>query len=1244
VLIALIAVLTIGAVFFLSTQASVDLAVRELIARSEGRLEVEDATGSMVDTVRVKRLAWRGPGATATATDVVLAWSPRALWSHQLVVREFGTQKLTFDLQPSDTPTRLPPTLTLPLEVSIDRVEVAQLDWNVGKNHGTIRGLEFAYAGGAVEHRVTKLSLVSQFGTVTGDAMIAANEPYAIRGDLQYKGADTFKNVDASAHVDGTLAELTIDSNGRAGDARFTSHASLTPLAPMLVREIAIDASEVDLAAWNGKLPRTRLALNVRAQPTGGGVAGIVTAENSLAGTLDAGRVPLHALSSHFEWFEGTLTLNTIAAELHGGGRATGDASIPVPASRLGGKWSLALRDIDLHHVYASLNATRLSGAVNANLDATKPKISGDIADRNIAGGVALAFAALVDGEVIEFEHFRARAGPGELEGRGRVSFTGERAFRIDAAARQFNPARLGNFPTGNLIGTIAATGTLAPKWRVDGSAVVSPGSRLSGVALSGTARGTVTSDAIRDAAIDMRIGSATLVASGSTGHADDRIKLSLDAPRLADLAPFAPAQVPQPLAGALHIKADVRGLLPQAGIDAEVKGDALKIGSAFAARSLTARVAVATGRTATGSADLASRTIAIDADAAQLVVATRTFETVRASVNGTLAQHAATVAFKDEDLDASLTAHGGFNDIRQRSVADLAWSGSIDTLENRGPWPMRLLSPASVALSHGQLRIGEARIGIADGNVHIVDFSWNDGRITTHGEFAGVPVASAARLAGVSLPVRSTLKMGGEWSLAAAPRLNGTVKLRREDGDVWLRGDGTGAKDLAAGINALEFAARIANDTVDATAMLRSARGGRADAKGSIGLPANAPAGHIAGNAPFTLTADAELPTLQLVQPWMGTVAAIDGRARVNIIGRGTVDRPLLTGTVSAEDLRIDAPRYGLHFRDGRLAAHLAENHIVLDDLLLKAGAGSFRASGTLASALETKIAPATRLTWHAEDFRLFNRPDLRLVVDGEGTITTERSKLVLTGKLKADEGRIVYVSDANAALGDDVVVKGWTRPVQPTLRSADLPLQIDLALDLGDKLTFSGEGLETGLRGVVSVATAPASGFTAKGSIRAVNGTYYAFGQKLTIDRGQLIFDGPLDNPGLDIVAMRKNQAVEAGVAVTGTVKVPIIALTSNPPVPDGEKLSWLVTGQGTRPYIRRRYGGDSGGFGRAARQECETDQHHDRAEHRSRRYFHQEHRRGAHASQHARHAGRDRPGRRGRQASFGQADAGV
>ncbi len=118
---------------------------------------------------------------------------------------------------------------------------------------------------------------------------------------------------------------------------------------------------------------------------------------------------------------------------------------------------------------------------------------------------------------------------------------------------------------------------------------------------------------------------------------------------------------------------------------------------------------------------------------------------------------------------------------------------------------------------------------------------------------------------------------------------------------------------------------------------------------------------------------------------------------------------------------------------------------------------------------------------------------------------------------------------------------------------------------MTLGRDFTFSGEGLETRLAGRVRVTTTPAGTLAARGTIRAVAGTYYVFGQRLDIDRGRLIFDGPADNPALDVVALRKNLAVEAGVEVSGTVRVPRVRLVSNPPVPDGEKLSWLLTGQG-------------------------------------------------------------------------------
>jgi hypothetical protein len=72
--------------------------------------------------------------------------------------------------------------------------------------------------------------------------------------------------------------------------------------------------------------------------------------------------------------------------------------------------------------------------------------------------------------------------------------------------------------------------------------------------------------------------------------------------------------------------------------------------------------------------------------------------------------------------------------------------------------------------------------------------------------------------------------------------------------------------------------------------------------------------------------------------------------------------------------------------------------------------------------------------------------------------------------------------------------------------------------------------------------------------------------YGQQLDIERGNLHFRGLLDNPALDVRAMRRGPAVEAGVEIGGNAKKPVVRLVSEPEVPDAEKLSWLVLGHGS------------------------------------------------------------------------------
>jgi translocation and assembly module TamB len=128
---------------------------------------------------------------------------------------------------------------------------------------------------------------------------------------------------------------------------------------------------------------------------------------------------------------------------------------------------------------------------------------------------------------------------------------------------------------------------------------------------------------------------------------------------------------------------------------------------------------------------------------------------------------------------------------------------------------------------------------------------------------------------------------------------------------------------------------------------------------------------------------------------------------------------------------------------------------------------------------------------------------------------------------------------------------------------------LAINLGLDLGQQLRLKGRGLDTRLAGQVRLTT-PNSRTHVQGTLQAIDGTYAAYGQRLQIERGSIAFTGSLDNPRLDIQAMRPQSPtaaasdVRVGVLINGTAQDPRVRLYSEPAMTETEKLSWLVLGR--------------------------------------------------------------------------------
>jgi translocation and assembly module TamB len=84
-------------------------------------------------------------------------------------------------------------------------------------------------------------------------------------------------------------------------------------------------------------------------------------------------------------------------------------------------------------------------------------------------------------------------------------------------------------------------------------------------------------------------------------------------------------------------------------------------------------------------------------------------------------------------------------------------------------------------------------------------------------------------------------------------------------------------------------------------------------------------------------------------------------------------------------------------------------------------------------------------------------------------------------------------------------------------------------------------------------------------QGNVDMVKASYKRFGQDLTVRKGRFLFNGPADNPWLDVEAIRlsKSKKVTAILALTGSLKNPQTHISAEPSLPESEALAYLVTG---------------------------------------------------------------------------------
>ena len=741
----------------------------------------------------------------------------------------------------------------------------------------------------------------------------------------------------------------------------------------------------------------------------------------------------------------------------------------------------LVAAGVDLRSIHSRLRQTALSGPLQVRIDGEQQWARGSLTQE----GIGLTAEVVRVGDTLELRELGALAEGGAVNGTGKIRLTDALAFDAQLSVKQFNPAALGDYPAGSLSGTLSAAGTLEPR-RIELAWNLADSTLYERVFQSkGTARLVGTRVAQADA--DLRLGANRLSARGAYGRPGDELAFTLEAPRLEELAP---------LAGSVRARGTVSGSLdnPRFALTAEAEG--LTIGKERISRA-TARL----------SGSLTAHDLELRASAPEL------------------------------ELEIETRLRGGWS-------AQRGWSGQVLSLRNAGEHAFELTAPAPLRLAPGRVEVGRLEAKVGEGRLVVRDAAWSPGRLSTSGEFAGLPAQWLIVAAALTERLRSTLLLDGEWQIAAVPtsaqHLEGHVRVRRSAGDLALVGEEAIELGLERAALEVRFAGGVTTGKADIASRVASVA-----LQGQL-----TPALSVQGKVEF-----AELRALAgpLIEG-----AHVDGRLSAELRLTGTLKAPVFHGALSGEGLLFELPPWGIALKDGALKATLEGDTLRLDSFSIVGGnGGRFSASGTLPLGLDGTAS----LTWRAEKLHALHRPDRRLVVSGEGEASWDGKRAALKGDLRAEHGHFEFERTL-PTLGDDVVVAGREPPRQKG--NLKLPLALELRLDFGNDLTVRGFGFDGKLTGLVDLATTKEGELRAFGRLQAVHATFLAYGQRLDVDPGVVIFDGPLDNPSLQITAWRRNQAVEAGVQISGTVRTPVVQLVSQPPVPEGERLSWLVLGR--------------------------------------------------------------------------------
>ncbi|MDY7564526.1 translocation/assembly module TamB domain-containing protein [Pseudomonas sp. RTC3] len=310
-----------------------------------------------------------------------------------------------------------------------------------------------------------------------------------------------------------------------------------------------------------------------------------------------------------------------------------------------------------------------------------------------------------------------------------------------------------------------------------------------------------------------------------------------------------------------------------------------------------------------------------------------------------------------------------------------------------------------------------------------------------------------------------------------------------------------------------------------------------------------------LAKNKPLSGAFNLSGVDISIARPFVPMVEKLTGR--LNGSGRlsGGLLAPQVNGSVTLSDGEVTGPELPVSLHDLTVQALIAGESLRLDGGWNSGESGK----GTLNGQISWGEALAVDLNLKGAHLPLTVEPYALLEVAPNLNITMKGGKLAISGKVLIPKGAITIreLPPSTVKLSGDTVIVGH----QTEQGAPPLVMAMDIDVEVGQEtLSFSGFGLTANLAGHVHIG----DNLDARGELTLNDGRYRAYGQRLTIRRARLLFAGPIDQPYLDIEAIRKTDDVVAGIRLTGSAEQPTTVVFSEPAMSQEQALSYLIMGR--------------------------------------------------------------------------------